>query len=134
MKKLVLLALFALSLPFLAACGGGSSSNTGSSGGGSSNTVTMGATTFNSNSITIKKGDTITFSTDQSGSPHDLVIGKNGNFTPEAGAPDFGGSNGHMVSPGQSWTTPTWDTPGTYDVSCTIHPTTMSDFVVTVTG
>ena len=131
MKKLALVALFALALSLLAACG--SSSNTGGTGG-NSNEVTLGSTQFNSSSITIKKGETITFKSDPSGSPHILGIGKNGDFTqPEAGAPDFG-AQGHMINTGASWTTPPWNTPGTYDVSCSIHPTTMADFVVTVTG
>jgi plastocyanin len=131
-KKLALLVLFILSISLLAACGSGSS-NTGSSGGGG-NEVTLGASTFGSNAISIKKGDAITFKSDPSGSPHILGIGKNGDFSqPEAGAPDFG-SQGHMVTTGDSWTTPPWNTPGTYHVSCSIHPTTMGDLVVTVTG
>jgi plastocyanin len=132
-KKLALLALFALGLSLLSACGS-STSNTGNTGGGNSNVVTMGSVTFHSDSITIKTGDTITFKSDPAGSPHILGIGKDGDFTqPEAGAPDFG-SQGHMINVGESWTTPPWNTPGTYHVSCSIHPTTMADFVVTVTG
>jgi plastocyanin len=129
-KKLALLVLFALAISLLAACGSGS--NTGGTAG-AGNVVTMNSVQFTSNSITIKKGDTITFKSDPAGSPHILGIGKNGIFESEAGAPDFG-SQGHMVNVGESWTTPPWNTPGTYHVSCSIHPSTMADFAVTVTG
>jgi plastocyanin len=83
--------------------------------------------------ITIKKGQTITFLDDKStGTMHILVIGPNGAAKREPGAPDFG-SPGISLQPGQSKSTPPWNTPGTYDVSCTIHPTTMN-LRVTVTA
>jgi plastocyanin len=126
MKKLALLALCVLALSFFSAC---KPSNSGAGG----NTVTMGGTTFGSDSVTINKGETIIFQDEQSGSPHILVIGKNGVAESDPGAPDFG-ANGHMFNAGDSWTTPPWDTPGTYHVSCTVHPSTMGDFVVTVKG
>jgi plastocyanin len=98
------------------------------------NTVKMGPNNFASgDSITIKKGDTITFVDDPAtGTPHILVIGTNGSPEKEDGAPDFG-ANGISFSPGDSKASPTWDTPGTYHVTCTLHPTTMN-LVVTVTG
>jgi plastocyanin len=98
------------------------------------NTITMGATTYNQTSITIKKGQTITFVDDKAtGSMHILVIGVNGAAKPEAGAPDFNGSTGITFQPGQSWTSKPWDTPGVYDVTCIVHPLTMN-LKVTVTG
>ncbi len=130
MKKIALFAVLALLLTSLAACGG--SGGSGNSGNGSNNTVTMGATSFNQDSITISKGSTIVFTTDQGGTAHNLVIGTNGQPHPESGAPDFGGG-GQTVGPGQSWTSPPWNTPGTYHVTCTYHPTTMT-MTVTVTG
>lgn len=134
MKKVAFIALFALAISMLAACG---SSNTGGGGGNGSNnpnTITMGATTFSTDSISITKGSTITFVDSQSnGAQHILVIGKQGTPDTEAGAPDFGGTTGHTFQPGQSWTSPAWSTAGTYHVTCTIHPTTMN-LTVTVTG
>jgi plastocyanin len=136
-KKVALIALFALMISVLAACGSSSSSGSGGNSGNSgsnSNTITMGATTFSTNSITITKGSTLTFVDDQNtGSMHILVTGTQGNFQSEAGAPDFGGANGHTFQPGQSFTTGPWNTDGTYHVTCTIHPTTMN-LTVTVTG
>lgn len=98
------------------------------------NTVTMGPNNFASgDSITIKTGQTITFQDDAAtGTPHILVIGMNGNAEKETGAPDFG-AGGITFNPGDSKPSPTWDTPGTYHVTCTLHPTTMN-LTVTVTG
>jgi plastocyanin len=111
--------------------------------GGAGNTVRMGPNNYiagvtggggsNPYSITIKKGQTITFVDDQAtGSPHILVIGTDGTAKSEANAPDFG-ANGMSFQPGDSKTTPPWSTPGTYHVTCTIHPTTMN-LTVTVTA
>ena len=128
-KKIALVSIVLLALALLAGCGKQASTS-------SSNqmTVNMGATTFSSQSVAISKGSTITFADDAvNGTPHILVIGKEGAADTEAGAPDFGGTNGHMLQPGQSWTTPAWDTPGTYYVTCTLHPTTMT-LTLTVTG
>ncbi len=128
-KKILLVGLALALLALLAGCGkqaGTSSSN--------QMTVNMGATTFSSQSVTISKGGTITFTDDAvNGTPHILVIGKDGAADEEEGAPDFDGPNGHMLQPGQSWTSPAWNTPGTYSVTCTLHPTTMT-LTVTVTG
>jgi plastocyanin len=111
------------------------------------NTITMGPNDYiggvgggsncgsstNPCTITIKKGQTITFVDDKStGTMHILVIGPDGNAKPEAGAPDFG-SNGITYQPGDSKATPPWNTVGTFDVSCVVHPTTM-DLKVTVTA
>ncbi len=139
MRKLVLVATFGILFALLlAACGGSSSGGGSTSGGGSSNcsasNFTMGATTFCSNAITIKQGETITFVDDaNTGTMHILVIGTDGQSKPEQGAPDFGGSAGHSFQPGDKWTTPAWNTPGTYHVTCTVHPTTMN-LIVTVTS
>jgi plastocyanin len=120
-----------LLVSLLAACGTAApSSNTTTT----NPTVTMSATTFGVNSVTVPKGGTITFSDDAAtGTMHILVIGKDGVAETESGAPDFGGTSGKSINPGQSWTTPAWNTPGTYSVTCTIHPTTMT-MTVTVTG
>src|SRR5215469_6431616 len=99
------------------------------------NQVTMGASTYSSgNSITIKKGESITFVDDKTtGTAHILVIGVNGAPKAQDGAPDFKGSSGVSFQPGESWVSPPWNTVGTFDVTCTIHPTTMN-LKVTVTA
>lgn len=129
MKRITFLAIVVLILTALVACGG--SSNTGSSSG-SNTTVTMSGVTFSTNSITIPKGSTITFTTDQGGAAHNLVNGSDGQAHPESGVPSFG-SGGQTVGAGQSWTTGPWNTAGTFHVTCTYHPTTMT-LTVTVSG
>lgn len=128
MKKITFLVVLALllSLSTLVACGGGS-------GGGSTNaTVTMGGTSFDQTSVTIAKGGTITFTNDQGSPTHNLVNGSDGKASPESGAADFG--SGQLVSgSGKSWTSPPWNTAGTFHVTCTFHPNTMT-MTVTVTG
>lgn len=132
MKKiLILLVVSVLALAALAACGG--SSDTSSSTGSKNYTVTMSGVTFDTNSITIAKGSTITFTTDASAnSAHNIVNGTNGKASPESGTPDFG-SGGQTLGPGKSWTSPPWNTAGTFHVTCTYHPTTMT-LTVVVTG
>jgi len=130
MKKITItfLVIFALVLLVLAACGRSSDAAPTQT---QNYTVTMGGTTFNANSLTISKGSTITFTSDQ-GAVHNLVSGSNGQANPEAGVPDFG-SGGQALPSGKSWTTGPWNTTGTFHVTCTYHPTTMT-LVVTVTG
>lgn len=133
MKQKTFLAVVALalsvllSLLVLAACGGSSSTTSSSN-----YTVTMSGVTFSSNTISIPKGSTITFTTEQGGAAHNLVVGSSGKAVPESGAADFG-TGGQTVGPGKSWTSPPWNTAGTFHVTCTYHPTTMT-LEVTVTG
>ena len=123
-KRFTLLSGLVLLVSLLAACGTtATTSNTTTN----NPTVTMGATTFGVASMTIPKGGAITFTDDAAtGTPHILVVGKDGTPDDEAGAPDFDGTTGQTFQPGQSWTTPPWNTPGTFSVTCTIHPTTMT--------
>lgn len=131
MKRIVLLFALALLVVSLAAC---NSASSGSNSTTQNPTVMMDATTFQNTTITISKGQTITFTDDAAtGTPHILVIGKDGSADDENGAPDFDGTTGKSFQPGDSWTSPPWDAPGTYYVTCTIHPTTMT-LTVTVTG
>ena len=128
MKRIPLPLLLALVLVLLIGCQ--VQSQTGTPIG---TTITMGPNTFDRTSMTIKQGQSITFVDDKAtGSVHLLVIGTQGMVQPEAGAPDFHGTTGIMFQPGQRWTSPPWMTPGTYHVTCTIHPTTMN-LAVTVT-
>lgn len=127
MKKIAFFVVLALVLTTLAACGG--SPNATST---SNYMVTMSGTSFDNTSLSIPKGSTVTFQTAQSGTAHNLVVGEKGQPIPENGAPDFG-SGGQTIGPGQSWTSPPWNTAGTFHVTCTYHPTTMT-MTITVTG
>lgn len=131
MKQLALLAVCAILCSLLAAC---SLTSSTASGPCTANNLTMGPNTFCTDAISLPRGGTITFVDESSnGSIHILTIGTFGDNHPEPGAPDFGGAAGHSMNPGDTWTTPPWNTVGTYHVTCTVHPTTMN-LTVTVTS
>ena len=129
MKKSALFILLAVILTCVIACGGTSSSV----GSNNPNTVKLEGQSFATSSITISKGSTIAFLDDPTnGALHILVIGQNGQQVSEQGAPDFGGLSGERMDIGDTWTTPPWNTAGTYHVACTVHP--MMNLTVTVKG
>jgi plastocyanin len=128
MRRLAI-ALFVSGILVLAACGGGGP--TGSTGSGG-NTITMGVTSFSgSTNISVKAGDSVVFDDpSSSGGTHDLVTGTNGQFAAASGAPsEFSSSSGIMFSPGTSKTI-VFATAGTFNITCTIHPTMQA--VITV--
>jgi plastocyanin len=117
-------SLIAFVVAGLAACGGSG----GSSGGGS--TLSLGGSGFTgATSITITAGQSVTFD-DSSGGTHDLVTGTNGTFTAVTGAPDeFSKSEGLGLSAGDKKTV-TFNTAGTYQITCTIHPSMQATITV----
>ena len=129
MRRFVVIAsFFALLTGALAACAGGPGSG-GSSGGGS--TLSLGASSFNgATSITITAGQAVTFD-DSSGGTHDLVTGTNGQFTAATGAPnEFSTKDGLDLSAGDKKTI-TFANAGTYQITCTIHPSMQATITVT---
>lgn len=121
MKKIVaIFALLALLSVFVVACGGG---NSGSTSTTNSNTVNLASNTFSPDSITIKKGESLTL-TNQTGTTHIISNGSwNGN-TPapktESGAPVA--SNMMFSSANQSQTIGPFNTAGTFHYYCSVHP------------
>ncbi len=100
----------------------------------SGNTMTLGPNNFEQTSITTKPGRMLTFEDEKArGSEHILVIGKETLTSSEPGVPISMAPWGSMFQPGQRWTSPLWNTLGTYHVTGTIHPTTMN-LPVTVIG
>jgi plastocyanin len=60
-----------------------------------------------------------------------LVTGTNGQFTAAAGAPsEFSASTGLDLAPGDKKTV-TFPTAGTYQITCTIHPSMQATITVT---
>jgi plastocyanin len=107
----------------LAACG-----DTGS-GGANGSTISMGTGVFSGNaSITVTAGTAVTFD-DSNGGPHNLVTGTGGQFSAESGAPSELGSNGLKFNGGDKQTV-TFSTPGTYHITCTIHPSMQATITV----
>lgn len=150
MRKLalsfLLVAIFAL-----AACGGSTSTGTGTTGGSATNTpssasatdtpsgassattISMGGSSFTAGtSITVKAGQAVTFDDpNDGGGIHNLVTGTKGTFKAEAGAPsEFASQSGINFNPGDNKMI-TFSTPGTYDITCTIHPSMQATITVT---
>ena len=86
-------------------------------------TVSMVQSAFTSRSIHVPVGSSIAFlNTSDTAALHILAIGTNGDAHAEAGAPSFGGTSGIRVNQGDIWNSPVWSAPGTYYVTCTVHP------------
>ena len=121
MKKLIFLLLGALTiLLLLVAC---SSEPPVKSASSAANTIHFNGNMYIPSSVSIKKGDRITFvnDADTGATSHILALGQNGQDEPANGAPDFGSTAGIRVDPGGSWSTPPWNTAGTYSVTCIVH-------------
>lgn len=116
MRKFVaLFIMVSFAAAFLGACGSG---NCGSSGG---TTVHMCGNHFGQSSVTIKKGQSLTL-TDDDSMEHIIANGSwvNGSAAPkqEPGAPvvnnlQFNGNDSHSIGP--------FSTPGTFHYYCIIH-------------
>jgi plastocyanin len=95
--------------------------------------IEMTSNSFDPATRTVKQGGTLTFHNPGSGrgALHILVNGDQGAARREQGAASFGGAAGHRSERGDVWTTPVWSTPGTFHITCTIHPE--MNLTVTVT-
>jgi plastocyanin len=127
-RALLAAALACAAALCLSGCGGASTAQAHQP-----NTIELLGQTFSPTSINIKKGQTITFD-DNNSNPgvHILVVGRNGESESEPGAPFFGGGAGHRTDVGSVWTTGAWNRPGTYHVTCTVHP--RMNLTITVSG
>lgn len=99
----------------------------------SGQTLTMGASMFvGSTTITVRAGQPITLDDPaSSGGVHNLVTGTDGLFAPAPGAPSaLASSAGIDLQPGDKKIV-TFAQPGTYHITCTIHP--MMQATITVT-
>ena len=116
-------ALFALTI-VLAACSSDSGSSSapadnGGDTGGGGETVSMASTKFTPSSLTIQAGTTVTF-TDTSG--HTVTEGTDGQPVDDPIVDEQGGSDIDV----------TFDEPGTYNITCKIHPS--MNMTITVEG
>ncbi len=98
----------------LAACGQSSTAP---------NEVSMAATDFSVTSVTIKAGQAVHF-TDPAGigGPHTICLGANGVCAASAQGPLVLTGDGFTMNPGDPAKDVTFDTPGTYRITCSIHP------------
>jgi plastocyanin len=83
--------------------------------------VGMEHETFTTGSVTIPVGGTLTF-VNNSRFLHVLGPGEHGRLTGTTGVPQMGPRGAHMSQTGDTWTTATWNTAGTYHVTCSLHP------------
>ena len=121
-SPLITLALVAML--GLAACGGSSSV--------SSNVLTLGSANFvGPTNLTVKPGISVQIiDPTTTGSKHNLVTGTNGMFTAMDGAPPaLSSSQGLSLNAGDTRTV-TFAKPGTYQITCTIHPTMQATITV----
>jgi plastocyanin len=78
--------------------------------------------------VRIAKGSTLTFVND-SRWLHVIGPGEHGRITSEPGSPSLGPRGAFLSQRGGTYITATWNTPGTYHVTCSLHP----EMTVTVT-
>ena len=92
--------------------------------------LSLGASSFTgATNITITAGQSVTFD-DSSGGTHNLVTGTSGQFTATTGAPDeFSTKDGLDLSAGDKKTV-TFKNAGTYQITCTIHPSMQATITV----
>jgi plastocyanin len=89
----------------------------------------MGFGQFSGNtSVSIKAGQAVNFD-DSSGGPHNLVTGMHGSPSAESGAPQQLGAPGLMFQGGDAHTV-TFANKGTYNITCTFHPSMQATVTV----
>ena len=87
---------------------------------------------FSRSHITLHTGDRLEFD-NNSNFLHVITLGHQGRIEREPGAPIFGGRSWLVTMwRGRVYTTPPWDTPGVYHVTCTLH--TGMNLTVVVVG
>ncbi|MBV9449510.1 MAG: hypothetical protein JO345_26810 [Streptosporangiaceae bacterium] len=93
------------------------------------NSVGMTNLDFSVDTVTLHRGERLTF-VDSSHNIHVIGPGQNGQIVnPAPGEPMAGF---HLVTTNASYTTGPWLTPGTFHVTCGVHPMTMNLTVVVV--
>jgi len=126
MRKLAGLVILSLSLLalVLAGCGGGGSSSA------ASNELDLGPFNFQQTSLTISAGQALHIvDGQQTGGTHNLCFGQNGHCDANPTGPSALHSPGMMITPGTTRDI-TFDTAGTYHITCTIH--IIMNFTLTV--
>jgi plastocyanin len=73
---------------------------------------------FTSKVVTVHRGDTLTLQND-SRFIHTVGAGKDGHLADRSGVPVSGP---HLMETNNVFTTGRWNTPGTYTLTCSVHP------------
>jgi plastocyanin len=91
----------------------------------------MNDSAFLQNSVKVKSGKPVKFIDNTGGAEHILVIGQNGTWQPTSGTPDqLNNNTGMTILPGQEMDV-VFTTPGTFTVTCKVHPAMLLTVTVT---
>jgi plastocyanin len=114
-QRVIGLCLLALLTIVLAACGGGGASTTAGPA------VKLDTARFHQDSITIKKGESLTF-VNETTSPHVIANGTWADGTAQPGAESGAPPVSLNIPANGSATTPSFETAGAFKLYCPIHP------------
>jgi plastocyanin len=99
--------------------------------GGGANTIDLTTRDFVQHTLTVKRGVDVTFVVLLDSGPHILCLGKDGDCDPDlAGPPELRQDGGFSVDAGQSLTV-SFESPGTYPITCSIYPSMNMVIIVT---
>jgi plastocyanin len=94
-------------------------------------TVGMKHEEFATETVTIPRGGTVIFY-NSSGWLHVIGPGDKGRLKPESGTPYLGKLGAFESETGDTFVSGPWNTPGTYHITCQLHPE--MNLIVIVTG
>ena len=86
-----------------------------------SNLVGMEQVGFDRDEVTIHQGQQLQFVND-SNFLHVIAPGENARVTEDSGVPSFGPDDVRSIPRGDPFVTGPWTEPGSYDITCTLHP------------
>ena len=133
-RRTSLVTLLAIMAILLAACGGAAestpaddggeptaspTSEDGGDGGETGNTVSLAGNQFSPSTLTVSAGDTVTFTDTAS---HTVTEGTDGTAVDDPIVDETGGADVEVV----------FDEPGTYNITCKVHPE--MNMTITVEG
>lgn len=119
-------------LMVLVGCGAAAGGNGARGGGGAANEVDMASVNFVQKAISVKAGTAVTLvDPAATGSFHILCFGHNQVCAPNVSGPAaLNAAGGITFNAGAPPMSITFTTPGTYEVTCTVHP--VMNVVITV--
>jgi plastocyanin len=85
------------------------------------NVVGMAQESFDRQTITIRQGQHVEF-VNNSNFLHVLAPGHKARVTNDPAAPSFGADNVRSMPRGEPFLTDAWRTPGSFQLTCTLHP------------
>ena len=82
---------------------------------------------YTSDVVTVRRGDTLTMQ-NNSRFAHTVGPGKDGHLADATGVPVVGA---HLMETNNVYTTGQWNTPGSYSLTCSVHPEMTVKVIVT---